>query len=98
MQDVMTMLETLHRPRLLMRAARIGAKDYRRDVHLQRLLNAAIPSRGSEVLLRLVELEDSLNDQRLSDETGYNMLRHIDLLIAIVAEARQLRTTLMEAA
>ncbi|MEL7088895.1 MAG: DUF6477 family protein, partial [Planctomycetota bacterium] len=38
MQDVLTMLQCLHRPRLLMRAARIGAEDYRRAAHLPRLL------------------------------------------------------------
>ena len=38
MQDILSMLSAIHRPRLLMRAARFGAEDYRREVHLPRLL------------------------------------------------------------
>ena len=38
MQDVLTILQQLQRPRLLMRAARIGAMDYRRSAQLPRLL------------------------------------------------------------
>jgi len=38
MQDIMSMLNALHRPRLLIRAARAGAIEYNRDRHLQRLL------------------------------------------------------------
>lgn len=98
MQDIMTQLETLHRPRLLMRAARIGAEDYRRDTHLPRLLNTGMSSRSGALLMRLVELENDLNDLRLSEDASYNILRHIDLLIAIVAEARQLRTDIDQAA
>ena len=42
MQDLLTMLNTLHRPRLMMRAAQIGAQDYRRATHLPRLLGYGI--------------------------------------------------------
>ena len=88
MQDVLTMLQGLHRPRLLMRAARIGAEDYRRAAHLPRLLGYGNLPRHSQALLRLMEHEAELNTQRLDDESGYNLLRHIDVLIAIVGEAR----------
>ena len=82
------MLQGLHRPRLLMRAARIGAEDYRRAAHLPRLLGYGNLPRHSQALLRLMEHEAELNTQRLDDESGYNLLRHIDVLIAIVGEAR----------
>jgi hypothetical protein len=93
MQDVLTMLQQLHRPRLLMKAARIGAEDYRRTVHLPRLLGYGNLPRHSSALMKLMEMESNLNDQRVSDDSAYNLLRHIDVLIAIVSEARILRAT-----
>lgn len=88
MQDLMTSLEQLRRPRLLMKAARIGARDYNRTVHLSRLLGGLSSPHSESILMRLMELEDLLNDQRLSEDASYDMLRHIDVLIALVAEAR----------
>ncbi len=92
MQDVLTMLSQLRRPRLLMRAARIGAEDYRRTVHLPRLLGHSILPRHGATLMRLIELEDALNDQRLNEDAAYSLLKHIDLLIAIVGEARTMKS------
>ena len=57
MQDLMTMITTLRRPRLLTRAAKIGARDYDRDRHLQRILGyGAMPGSGA-ALIRLIEME-----------------------------------------
>ena len=36
MQDVLVSLQALHRPQLLMRAAGIGAMEYKRSAHLPR--------------------------------------------------------------
>ena len=93
MQDVMTMLTQLRRPRLLTKAARIGADDYRRSVHLPRLLGHRVLPRHGAALMRLMEIEDVLNDQRLNEDSAYNLLKHIEILIAIVAEARAMRFT-----
>ena len=43
--------------------------------------------------MRLMEIEDVLNDQRLNEDSAYNLLKHIEILIAIVAEARAMRST-----
>ena len=88
MQDALTMLQRLHRPRLLMRAARIGAEDYRRAAHLPRLLGYGNLPRHTQALMRLMEIEAELNAQRIDDESAYNLLRHIDVLIALVGAAR----------
>lgn len=93
MQDILSMLNTLTRPRLLMRAARIGAEDYRRTAHLPRLLGYGNLPRHGAALMRLIEIESDLNTQRLGDDSAYSLLRHIDVLIAIVGEARTLRAT-----
>ncbi len=91
MQDILSMLNAMRRPRLLMRAARIGAEDYRRTAHLPRLLGYGNLPRHGAALIRLVEIEGELNAQRIGDDSAYNLLRHIDVLIAIVGEARILR-------
>lgn len=91
MQDILNMLETLRRPRLLMRAARIGADDYNRTVHLPRVLGYGTLPRHVKALVRLMEIEGEMNAQRLEDISGYSLLQHIDVLIALVGEARALR-------
>ena len=91
MQDILSMLNALHRPRLLLRAARIGAEDYRRAAHLPRLLGYGQLPRHGNALMRLMEIEGELNTLRLGEDSSYSLLRHIDVLIAIVGEGRILR-------
>lgn len=93
MQDVLTILQNLHRPRLLMRAARIGSMEYRRTAHLPRLLGYGAIPKHTAALLKLMEIEDDLNGQRKEGDSAYNLPRHIDVLIAIVGEARMLRAS-----
>ena len=89
-QDLMTMLSTLRRPRLLIRAARFGAQDYNRDRHLQRLLGYGALPRPAAALMRLMEMERCLDDQRRQEDAGYSLTRHLDLLIAMMGEAQLL--------
>ena len=91
MQDLLTMLQRLHRPRLLMRAARIGAEDYRRGTHLPRILGFGMLPRHGTALIKLIEIEAELNTQRKTADAGYSLIRHVDVLIAMVGEARFLR-------
>ncbi|WP_375227659.1 DUF6477 family protein [Roseobacter sp. S98] len=93
MQDVLSMLHALRRPRLLMRAARIGADDYRRSTHLPRLLGYGNLPRHAASLLRLMEIEAGLNTQRLNGDTAYSLVRHVDVLIAMLGEARVLKAS-----
>ena len=91
MQDILSMLSALRRPRLLIRAARLGARDYRRDRHLQRLLGYGTLPRPAVALMRLMEIERTMNDQRNDNDAGYSLTRHLDLLIAMMGEAQLLR-------
>lgn len=93
MQDILSILQTLHRPQLLMRAARIGAVEYRRSAHLPRLLGYGRIPKTAAALLKLIEYEDELNIQCKSGESAHNLVRHLDDLIAIVGEARILRAS-----
>ena len=90
MQDALTILQKLRRPKLLMRAARIGACEYKRVAHLPRLLGYGRMAKNSQAILRLIEIEENLNALRKAGESAYNLLRHIDVMLAIVGEGRDL--------
>lgn len=92
MQDILSRLHALHRPRLLMRAARIGAENYRRSVLLCRLLECVALPRSGSALLQLMEIEADLNAQRKMADAGYSLIHHVEVLIAMIGEARFLRT------
>lgn len=91
MQDILTRLAELRRPPILLRAARHGALAYRRDRHLQRVLGYGRVPRSAEALTRLVDLEAEHEDLRTTGYGGYSSARHLDVLIALVAEADLLR-------
>ncbi|MFA3915499.1 DUF6477 family protein [Ruegeria hyattellae] len=93
MQDLTTMLSTLRRPRLLIRAARHGVQEYRRDRHLPRILGYGTLPRPAASLMRLMELERDLDERRRSDDAGYSVIRHLDLLIAMMGEAQLLKAS-----
>ncbi len=88
MQDIMSKLSALRRPRLLIRAAKIGAQDYCREQHLQRILGyGAIPGPGS-ALMRLMDLEREVDMSRRDNDAAYSLVQHLDLLIALMGEAQ----------
>ncbi|WP_380991475.1 DUF6477 family protein [Sedimentitalea sp. HM32M-2] len=89
----MSMLNSLRRPQLLIRAARYGAQEYRRDRHLQRLLGYGTLPRPAAAIMRLMEIERTLDDQRREDDAGYSLPRHVDVLIAMMGEAQLMRAS-----
>lgn len=91
MLDLISLLNTIHRPRLLIRAARFGMTDYKRNVHLRRLLGTPHLPRNGEAVIRLIELEAEYNDQRKENAAEYSPSRHAEILIALMAEAQILR-------
>lgn len=93
MQDLIGMLSNLRRPRLLIRAARIGAQDYDRKRHLQRLLGYGGLPRPGAALMRLMEMEQDLDAMRREDNAGYSLQRHLDLLIAMMGEVQILQAS-----
>lgn len=72
------------RPRLLIAAARHGMEDYRRNRDLPRLIGPGIAA--AEVIDRLTELEERLEDSRRAGDPGWSCLRHVEVLIALLAE------------
>jgi hypothetical protein len=91
MQDLLSMIASLNRPRLLIQAARFGVDSYLRDSALPRLLGGGLLPRSGPAVLRLLELEAGLNDDRRARGATYSYARHVDVLIALLGEARHLR-------
>lgn len=91
MQDILSMIASLNRPRLLVQAARFGVDQYNRLAHLPRLLGTLALPRSGAAILRLMEIEADLNDRRLAQAADYPVARHVEILIAIMGEARELR-------
>lgn len=90
MTDTRSLLATLQRPRLLIRAARHGLVDYRRDRDLRRLIGTATAPSPDVSVPRLMSEEERMESIRCSGDAGYSLVRHIEVLIALMAEARLL--------
>lgn len=91
MQDLMTLLKTLKRPRLLIQAARFGGEQYQRDVHLPRLLGDGGRTRGGAALMHLIDIEADHDEKRRAGDPGYDIAAHVEVLSAMMGEAQLLR-------
>lgn len=93
MKDILGHLNTLKRPRLLIRAARAGAGDYSRTQHLPRHFGYGKLPRTAVALMFLAEKEARLDEQRREGDAGYSLVSHVDTLIAMMGEAQLLRAS-----
>jgi Family of unknown function (DUF6477) len=89
MNDCRTMLATLRRPRLLMRAARFGLQEYRRERDLRRYVGSG--ASPEDTVFSLMSVEANLEATRIAGDAAYSVARHIEVLIALLAEAQFLR-------
>jgi hypothetical protein len=88
MTDPLDRLSALNRPRLLVRAARIGLAAYNRERSLRRLLPGhAVPAPGKAVEV-LLEREEALDTVRREGGASYSSARHVEVLAALINEAR----------
>lgn len=93
MEDVLTQISRLKRPTLLVRTARHGIEDYNRLIHLRRLLKTDnLPGPG-KAILKLMELESIIDEQRVSKRAEYSVARHVELIVALMCEARILKAS-----
>lgn len=93
MTDLHGALARLSRPRLLIRAARFGMAEYRRSARLRRALFAAGAHTPAQVVTHLMRREAEMDQQRRAGDAGYSVARHVDALIALMAEAQLLPDT-----
>lgn len=89
MTDLLSFLETLRRPKLLMRAARIGLSEYNRTRVLKRIAPNAADAAPAHVLRTLIPVEEALEEARQSGDASYVPSRHVEVLIALLAELRR---------
>ena len=89
MTEFATILAALRRPKILIRAARAGVADYRRERDLKRLLRGR-GAASTQALSSLRDEEGRLEAIRSAGEATYNLQRHVAVLTAILAEARLL--------
>ncbi|HMQ93844.1 MAG TPA: DUF6477 family protein [Amaricoccus sp.] len=90
MTDFASVLTALRRPKILIRAARAGVVDYRRERDLRRLLRTARFQANRPALDSLIAEENRLETNRTSGEATYSIQRHVAVLTALIAEARLL--------
>jgi len=88
MFSTITILENLHRPKILVRAARIGLMDYNRERELRRLTRSIKIVSIEETLDRLLSQETDLEEARRNGDACYSIQQHIRVLTAVLAEAR----------
>ncbi len=91
MNDTAALLASVRRPKILIRAARAGVVDYRRDRDLKRLLRNGRPGAPQMTIEPLLAEEDRLETTRNAGDGTYSIQRHVAVLTAIIAEARHLR-------
>ncbi len=90
MSELAQLVNALRRPRLLLQAVKHGLGDYQRDKVLRRVLgDASIPG-PRKAVAALMLAEELLETARRSRDTGYSVSRHVEVLIALIAEARTL--------
>lgn len=89
MTDCRSMLATLRRPRLLMRAARFGLAEYRRERDLRRYVGGT--ASPEDTVTSLMSVEARLEATLLAGYAAYSVARHIEVLIALLTEAQVLR-------
>ena len=89
MTELLDLVARLKRPRILIRAAHHGLQDYNRNRDLRRLLSGAAPA-PREAVERLLREEEDLDSARKCGRATYSVARHVDVMIAILAELRLL--------
>jgi hypothetical protein len=90
MSDLFKTFAAIRRPQLLIRAARMGLAVYRDDRDLDRILGHK--AKGEQAVEELLEQEKTLEARRVNGDAAYSIARHIEILIALMAECRWLLT------
>ncbi len=90
MKDTNDMLDAIRRPRILIRAAKIGLEWYRRERDLTKVIHAMAPPAPERAMEKLVAAERELEAFRVTGQANYDVRRHIAVLTALLGEARLL--------
>jgi hypothetical protein len=88
MTDIHGQMTALRRPRLLVRAAKIGLEDYVRDRDLRRMFAPEAPPRPGLAMGALMDREAEIEAVRQAGGAAYSAARHVEVLTALIAECR----------
>ena len=91
MSNIASELAALRRPGLLVEAATHGTARYERRRDLRRMLRVAIPASPKAALEKLLPIEAALENRRKTADKNYSLARHVDILVALIAEAQAFR-------
>jgi len=105
-ESVVTLMDRLRRtrrPRLLLRTARFGLAEYRRERDLRAMLRLpAAPPPGPATVALLLDLEaaEEARRSRPTAEPGeaWRAARHVELLVALIAETQLMAAAVAPAA
>lgn len=86
MTNYLAQLNTMQRPSLLICAARYGLADYNRNQHLKRILKQQELPDPARAIPELIERESDLDMLRRGGDASYSAVRHLETLIALIAE------------
>jgi len=75
----------IRRPKILMQAAQMCAKSYRRETMMPRLLGA----NSARVIELLHALETALEEDRQAHASTYSPQSHVEVLSALMAESKK---------
>lgn len=90
MTDFVKILSNVRRPRLLIRAARFGVQDYERKRDLKRVISSGEAPSPARAMHCLMTEEARLEDIRKTGDATYSVARHVEVLIALMAEVQLL--------
>jgi hypothetical protein len=90
MSDLLSAVADLRRPRMLIRAAHHGLDDYSRTRDLGRVIRSPTLPTPDRAVAHLLDEEERVEQSRKAGDASYSIARHIDLLVAMIAEARLL--------
>ncbi len=88
MFKIIDILQSLKRPKILVRAARLGLAEYNRDRELRRITKTTQNTNPQAVFARLLAHEHHLEDARCNGDASYSIQHHIQVLTAVLAEAK----------
>lgn len=94
MDDTLDRMNTMRRPRLLVRAARIGLMDYVRERDLRRMFAPGTPPGPGLAMGDLMDREAEIEAVRQAGGAAYSAARHVEVLTALIAECRLSRVAL----
>lgn len=89
MPEPLSILTALRRPRLLVRAAHLGSAAFDRDRALRRLFPEGMPPSSGMMFDALRIREAEIDAERRSGGATYSVARHVEVLSAMIVEARR---------